>query len=73
MNKRRLTTSVIVHATEVDTEPKVRDVAHRLVYRLERRAGRRIDWVALGPLPIRDTWRRPGSGQSFILYVWKEE
>jgi len=69
MMTRRLMTSAIVHESEVDSEFKVRDVVLNLAYRLERRVGRRIGWVAVGPLAIRDQWRRAGEGQSFILYV----
>ena len=48
-----LRTSEIVHASEVDTCLKRQDKIRNLVLRLERRAGRRIPWVAIGPLLIR--------------------
>ena len=62
-------TTAVVHETVVDSEPKVADIIRQLVLRLERRAGHKIGWLQFGPVPIRDTWRRVGDGQMFILYV----
>ncbi len=52
-----LRTSAIVHVSEVDTLAKERDLVHQLVLRLERRAGKRLSWFAVGPIPIRRGWR----------------
>lgn len=62
-------TSAIVHESLVDTEVKVADLIRQLVLRLERRANRRIDWVAVGPLMLGDSWRRSGDGQMLVLFV----
>lgn len=62
-------TSVIVHETIVDTEHKVSDLIQQLVMRLERRDNLRVGWMAIGPLPIRDTWRRSGDGQMFMIQI----
>lgn len=50
---KRLRTSVIVHASEVDSERKLNSLIESLVIRLEIRSSRRIHWACAGPIPIR--------------------
>lgn len=65
----RMRTEAIVHESLIDTLAKRHDLAYQLVLRLERRTGRWRGFVAGGPVPIRDRWRRAGDGQMFVLYV----
>lgn len=68
MTLPKMKTSVIVHESCVDTARKKWDVIRQLYLRLQRRDEDIILWYC-EPVPIRDTWRRAGDGQMFLVQV----
>ena len=69
MSDSAFRTSTVVHASEVDTPAKYTDLVEQLGYRLERRAGRPIFYVAYGPSLIRRARNERGASGAYLVEV----
>ena len=69
MRRSQVRTSTVVHASEIDTDGKWRDVVYQMVLRLERRLGRGTGWVAIGPVQIRRSFCERSAAFTYMIQV----